>query len=641
MRLRLRYAALCGALALAASLVGCSATEGDGAAEAAPAPEASEFPSGLSGKADVFGRALIGIAQPYNADLGLSLQEERLRTDMAFRRQVAWDIVQRVIDPVPLLGVAELGASNEELEVAEGDIPTVARWQTWYGVEDFKRMFRELYGNLTPEERAARTPFTPESIAEIERWNAAAQERSERWPLDRFLKHVSELGVCPEGMEAEDCAQSLQSNFSGATSGNARITYSPSTIRHLLENYGPILTCLEALDQLDPNATPENEDQNFTYCMESEFPADAVLTKAHWIRSDFNRTMPAFDTDAAGLSRVIGETKTADWAAGDRQVDPLADKIVTIRLRNGDMYRLAGLHIMTKELRHWVWTTMWWSDQPDSDFGEDRPASVQALGPVWANYKMGVVVDYKEGDADPSARFPDQPSLAAALGATQGETTWLSNPYVEHGRGNARTNCIGCHQHGGSTLGPDLDGDGTPDALDIELIITNDVLYPQNGRTQQRTLFPTDYLWSTLRVDSLAQVIKTESGNFDFADAQLAADRVSQILALPRDHFQGAVEFDANCRACHGADGKGTSAAPDLYERVPTLSDEELITTLIYGRDGGMPAWGHFSDRQLADIYAHLRQTFVPVEEVDEEDEVDEDNEERPRDDSERFDDFE
>ncbi len=625
------------ALFLSASTLACSAEKED---ESSEAPQAMSFPSELSGKADVFGRALIGIAQPYEPDLTLSLQEERLRTDMAFRRKVSWDIVQRVIDPVPLLGVAEVGANSEEVKVAEGNIPTVPRWQTWYGVEDFKRMFLELYSRLSPAERLARTPFRAEDIDEIERWNASVQERSERWPLDRFLKHVSELGICPEGLDAEACALSLQSNFSGATSGNARITYSPATIRHLLENYGPILKCFDALATLSPKATPEDEDDNFTFCLENEFPPDAVLIKANWIRSDFERTMPAFDTDAAGLSRVIGETKIADWAEGDRQVDPLADKIVTIRLRNGDMYRLAGLHIMTKELRHWVWTTLWWSDQPDSDFGEDRPESIAAMSRVWANYKMGVVVDYLEGDPNPSARFPSAPSLAAALEATRGELTWLSNPYIEHGQGNARTNCIGCHQHGGSLLGPDLDGDLQEDPLDIELIISNDLLYPDNGRRKQRTLFPTDYLWSTLRVDSLAQVMKTAVSNADFADAQLDAGRIAEILELPQDHFQGAVEFEANCSVCHGSDGRGTVAAPNLFERIPRLEDDALVRTLIQGTAAGMPAWGHFSDRQLADIFAHLRHTFSAEPEVEKPEEGSEETpEEGSEEDEERPDD--
>ena len=85
------------ALFLSASTLACSAEKED---ESSEAPQAMSFPSELSGKADVFGRALIGIAQPYEPDLTLSLQEERLRTDMAFRRKVSWDIVQRVIDTV-------------------------------------------------------------------------------------------------------------------------------------------------------------------------------------------------------------------------------------------------------------------------------------------------------------------------------------------------------------------------------------------------------------------------------------------------------------------------------------------------------------------------------------------------------------
>ena len=60
---------------------------------------AQAFPGDGLGKTDVFGRALAGVAAEYEADLSLSAQEQRLKTDMGFRRQVAWEIVARVIDP--------------------------------------------------------------------------------------------------------------------------------------------------------------------------------------------------------------------------------------------------------------------------------------------------------------------------------------------------------------------------------------------------------------------------------------------------------------------------------------------------------------------------------------------------------------
>src|SRR5690606_8586370 len=124
--------------------------------------------------------------------------------------------------------------------------------------------------------------------------------------------------------------------------------------------------------------------------------------------------------------------------------------------------------------------------------------------PVWSNYKMCVVADYVEGDADAAARFDDVPSLAAALRAIDGGAsgaTWCSNPYIEHGRNNARTNCIGCHQHGGSTVAHDLDEDGAGDPLELEAIIGDERRFPNAGRDRIRDVFPADYLYSFNRVD--------------------------------------------------------------------------------------------------------------------------------------------
>jgi mono/diheme cytochrome c family protein len=572
---------------------------------------ATKFPGQGAAKADAFGRALVGVAAPYPADLSLSNNEDILRSNMGARRKVAWDIVMRALGPVPLLGLADAAERHEDVVLPDGDVPKIPRWQTWYGVDDFKRLFRHLYGDLTPLERAQRVPFGSTAIDEAFEWNAASLERSERWPLERFLRYVNALGVCPQGMPDDECAKTLQSKFSGAASGNARITYSPGTMRHLLENYGKMLQCSETLDTTGFDAVPLDETQNFSACLQSEFPKNSVLIKAHWIRADFGRKVPVFDTDANTLDTVLSPLNSANWADGDREADPTPKDIYTIKLQNGDIYRLGGLHIMTKELRHWVWITLWWSDQPNDDFGADRPANFRDnVHSVWSNYKMGVVVDYRENDPDPAGSFETMPSLAAALKATHSELSWLSNPYIEHGRGNARTNCVGCHQHGGSTVGHDLNADGTLDPFDLELVIDNEMLFPDNGRSQMRTLFPADYLWSTQRVDNLNQVIKSEVANFDFVDNADPELRASVILQLTGENTLGETIFDSNCTGCHGLDGTGVTG-PSLYDRVPTMDDQALVVRLLTGKPPTpMPSWSQLSNQDLANLHRYLRSTF-------------------------------
>lgn len=567
-----------------------------------------DFPGGEMGKSDVFGRALIGLADAYPADLSLDFDGLRLQRDMVMRRQLGWAVARRVLEPVPLYGLADIQA-DKPIEI-EGGMPTVPRWQTWYGVDDFRRVFQRLYGELGPERRSAGEPFTFQEIDEALLWNAAAIDRSSRWPLDRFLRHVERLGVCPPAQDAASCARSLQSNFSGGTAGNARITYSPSTITHLLKNYGAQLACLDVLDDLSIDRVPVDEFANFTACLDAEFPRDAALIKAQWVRADFGREVPVYDTHAEALERVIGDGKSAHWSRGDRTAQPGPEEIFTVRLRNGDLYRLAGLHIMTKELRHWVWVTLWWSDTPDKDFGEDRPADFTAgLDAVWSHYKMAVVTHYRERDPDPGQGFDAYPSLQAALRVEHGDSTWASNPYIEHGRGNARTNCIGCHQHGGSTVAYDRDNDGALDPLIPEDIITDGYRFPLNGRVQIRRTFPADYLWSTQRVDNLRQVMLTEVSHFERVDQDPVEVRIEQVLDTTGLAESGRHLFANQCTSCHGVDGLGGLGGPSLAERVPKLDDASLLESLLEGRDA-MPAWPHLADQELADIHVFLRKAF-------------------------------
>ncbi|MCC7535260.1 MAG: cytochrome c [Deltaproteobacteria bacterium] len=581
------------------------------------ADDAREFPlpEGDEGKTDVFGRKLAGIAAPYAADatLGRAEVEETLRTDHRRRRETAWQILSRVLDPVPLVGLADSAGVHEEIRLPDGEVPRVPRFQTWYGVDEIRRMFRYAYERLGEDGRRRRAPLPDSLLEETLAWNATELDRSSRWPLDRYLRFVDDLGTCPEGLSGDECARLRQSRFSGSVFGVARIVYAPSTVRHLLRSYARIVDCLGTRDTLALEARPVDEG-NFTACLASEMPTDAVLVKAQWVRADLTPRMAAFDTDASAVARMMAEGSSADWGMdGDRQVEPAPGRSYEIRLRDGSLYRLAGLHVMTKELRHWTWVSMWWSDLPDADFGADRPQSLASLDGVWAHYKMCAATAYDEGDPDPAARFEDMPTLAEALrasGATTGAPSWCSNPYVEHGRGNARTNCIGCHQHGGASVAHDLDADGRLDVLDLERLIDDEAHFPDNGRRRIRDVFPADYLWSYARVDDFAHVIADEVAYFERADAVAVDARVDRILAMDGDAAAGAVTFASRCARCHGDEGRGTERAPSLLERVAARDDRSIVRTLLVGR-GAMPAWGQMlSDGDIAAIRAHLRATF-------------------------------
>lgn len=231
-------------------------------------------------------------------------------------------------------------------------------------------------------------------------------------------------------------------------------------------------------------------------CLDGPFASDAVLIKADWHRAQLGFQLPVYDTSADALVRRRA-AGTFDWGEPDSFADPGPEDIYTAALNNGNVYRLAGLHIMTKELDHWLWITLFWSAEPDSDFGADRPADLSALTGPWRNYKMCVVTAFAEGDADPTGGFAETaPSLAAALavvhGGRRGAPTWCSNPYIELGPGNADSSCIGCHQHGGT-------------GLLSEVILGDPHTYPAHGRTNIRNNFPADYSWAMDTGDNLGR----------------------------------------------------------------------------------------------------------------------------------------
>lgn len=478
--------------------------------------------------ATVQDRRAIGMAAPYVPDLGLAARDGELASSMTARRAAAWQVVTRVVAPVPL-----------------ADLPgrTVPAWATWYARDDFERTFEHLYRALTPAQRHARAAI--DGAAGLA-WNATALDALPDWPEQRYLDYLA-------AVQTQDQAQGL--------GGVYRVGYSPGATKHLVESYARQMACrigedppaiaadavkvgapvvqadsvsvaecelrvlgpyvagdapvtvtasdevlvrrgaapsLDAYDcrgahctidgggpvyvgVISPDGGTVNvqvayttEDVAEPTCLDGAMPRDAVIVKADWQRV-LGDPLDTFDTSPAAMTaRLAGD---ATWTP-DGSADPADDAIYTVALPTGQVFRLPALHIMTKELDHWMWITLWWSPSPDGDFGADRPA----LPGVWRNYKMCVSTSYLEPDGSP---------------------TWCSNPYLELGAGNAATNCIGCHQHGGTTRLP-------------EEILAD----PHHGTTRVRNNFFTDYLWAIKggRGEELSAIVQAELDYWDAND---------------------------------------------------------------------------------------------------------------------------
>ncbi len=425
---RARFAAALG-LALAA---GC-------------APEAADDGVGTDRQeARPVDRYLLGRAAQYPAAPLVRGRAEALAKSMAKRRQAAWAVVEKVLAPVPI-------ATPDEA----GEALFVPRFHTWYSRDDFLPMFDHLFRSLPDADKIARAPFGEGRIARAFPWNATMAPT-----LASFTK--TQLKARQRELELPDGPASL--------GGDGRALLSPGYVAHLLRSYRPVVECA---------APPPAAGGPFAPCLAGEFPSDAVAVKTRWMTNA--APIPTFDTSAAGLAaKLAGGT----FGPGDGQADPGPDAIYTMRVNDETSVRLTALHIMTKELRDWFWITLFWSDQPDEDFGADRPATLP--GP-FRHYKMCVTTAYEEGDPDPGASFAaEHPSLAAALAAAaaEGPATWCSNPYLEVAERAAKTNCVGCHQHGGTN-----ETNAT--------ILADPVAFPDNSRTKLRENFPVDYAFTT------------------------------------------------------------------------------------------------------------------------------------------------
>jgi len=90
------------------------------------------------------------------------------------------------------------------------------------------------------------------------------------------------------------------------------------------------------------------------------------------------------------------------------------------------------------------------------------------------------------------------------------------------------------------------------------------------------------------------------------------ATRAQTIEAITGSATQGKSTYDAQCGACHGSDGKGTSVGSSLVSSVKTRTGEAFINAIIVGVSGtSMSAYGTLSDQEIANLFAYVKTTLA------------------------------
>lgn len=91
-------------------------------------------------------------------------------------------------------------------------------------------------------------------------------------------------------------------------------------------------------------------------------------------------------------------------------------------------------------------------------------------------------------------------------------------------------------------------------------------------------------------------------------EVEVEASRVDTILALTADVTAGEAVFSQHCEVCHDKLGDTPGAGPALRALLPTLTDAEVVETILQG-SGTMPAI-NLEDQATADVAAWLRASF-------------------------------
>jgi hypothetical protein len=242
----------------------------------------------------------------------------------------------------------------------------------------------------------------------------------------------------------------------------------------------------------------------------TEFPPDSVVIKAFWRRIPagspvvvklWNWAFADGNAQPEGNWRGQGKTFTAN---GGREGLKASDYFYVMGLQDvmrdglecrgvaadcatkpGDVFMLIAMHIATKELPDWSWSTFWWKgfDRTDgNDWTCDNAQRPQSITSVWKNYSADTTVSF--GGLKPLVSSVSKCGVESYTNphvAPDRSRVAVYNPFIEASRVGYGTasSCIDCHAHASVDFNGAKFGVGisTPTLFNLEGLLRTDYLW--------------------------------------------------------------------------------------------------------------------------------------------------------------------
>ncbi|SMF22520.1 hypothetical protein [Pseudobacteriovorax antillogorgiicola] len=360
----------------------------------------------------------------YSLDLE-SISSDALTMNHKFQRDISWVLWEDLLSKIKI-----------------GESGSIYLFQSWYATDDIKRIFRHLYSKIPSSERSSHQTFTEDEIFRAEQWHNQAIWEQAHWTEARFKQWLEEF-------QTPDQFISLP--------GIERVLFNSHYLQHILKNYRLIIDCPQGA--AEPCLPP--------------FPQGTAIIKTAWQRQGPGFPLMHYVVDQNSLPDILMPNKS--WQGHPSTFAP--EGLIKMTNLSHSTFYLTGIHLSAKTHEHWLWSSLWW-DPLQSPLGQDRPASLSSY-----HYQMCSVASYNQQDL--RHNFSDASLLGFynAFSTLDHTQTWCSNPYIEHGKNNQKTNCLGCHQYAGEISR----------SQDITEILNND---PTQLISQYRTSFQSDYTWS-------------------------------------------------------------------------------------------------------------------------------------------------